>query len=69
MVHNVKAGSVDHIWPVRMTFYNYLYSCDLTPAMDGQYIPAKGGHSHWLFQSIQLMCESTLSFPTEYQQC
>jgi hypothetical protein len=29
--------------------YIYLFISDLAPVMDDQYIPAKGGHGHWLF--------------------
>jgi hypothetical protein len=30
----------------------YLNIRDLTPTIDGQYIPAKSGQGHWLFHEI-----------------
>lgn len=44
-----KAGRIDHIQPISQPKFYFLHIKALTPAMDGQSFPARGGQGHRLF--------------------
>jgi len=46
----IKAGHLDHIWPVKLHLSYITKKKHLIPAFDGQFSPANFGQDQWLFQ-------------------